>query len=128
MFPRHKYLCMGDSKLDTPENLAAAQSTAGEFLCAGAFTQPLQARFREVREQLKPVAYCSKSDAKRPPEQRDQYQACEVRDKVVGAFDGHPRNTDRYLIPGSIEYLSVSVNAQRSPASSSFVRGAVCWS
>src|SRR5476651_1819547 len=34
MFPRHRYLYLGDSKLDTPENLAAAQSTAGEFLCA----------------------------------------------------------------------------------------------
>jgi hypothetical protein len=48
---------LGDTKLDTPENLAAAQSTAGEFLCAGAFTRPLQARFREVRDRLKPVAY-----------------------------------------------------------------------
>ena len=48
MFPRHRYLYLGDTKLDTPENLAAAQSTAGEFLCAGAFTQPLQARCRQV--------------------------------------------------------------------------------
>ena len=88
MFPKHRFLYMGDSKLDTPENLAAAQQTAGEFLCAGAFTQPLQARFREVRDQLKPVNYCSNADAKRPPEERDQYQACEVRDKVVGVFDG----------------------------------------
>jgi transposase len=88
MFPRHRYLYMGDTKLDTPENLAAAQQTAGEFLCAGAFTQPLQARFRAVRNQLKPVAYCSHADSKRPPEERDQYQACEVSDKIVGAFAG----------------------------------------
>lgn len=88
MFPRHSYLYMGDTKLDTPENLAAAQSTAGEFLCAGAFTQPLQACFREVRHKLKPVDYCSQADAKRPPEERDQYQACEVKDKVVGLFEG----------------------------------------
>src|SRR5437879_3159293 len=66
MFPRHRYLFLGDTKLDTPENLAAAQQTAGAFLCAGAFTQPLQARFRDVRDQLKPVAYCSQADAKRP--------------------------------------------------------------
>jgi transposase len=88
MFPRHRYLYMGDSKLDTPENLAAAQATAGEFLCAGAFTQPLQARFRDVRDQLKPVDYCSQADAKRPPEERDHYRACEVKDQVVGVFQG----------------------------------------
>jgi transposase len=88
LLPRHRFLYLGDTKLDTPENLAAAQCTAGEFLCAGAFTQPLQARFREVRHRLQPVDYCSLADAKRPPEERDQYQACEVRDSVVGTFEG----------------------------------------
>jgi transposase len=88
MFPRHRFLYLGDTKLDTPENLAAAQMTAGTFLCAGAFTQPLQERFREVRDQLKPVDYCSAADAKRPPEERDHYLACEVKDKVVGTFEG----------------------------------------
>jgi transposase len=88
MFPRHRFLYMGDSKLDTPENLAAAQQTAGEFLCAGAFTQPLQARFREVKDQLTPIDYCSQADAKRPLEERDQYRACEVSDQVVGVFEG----------------------------------------
>jgi transposase len=88
MFPRHRFLYLGDTKLDTPENLAAAQQTAGEFLCAGAFTQPLQARFREVKDQLQPVDYCSQADAKKPPEERDHYQACEVPDKVVGVYDG----------------------------------------
>jgi transposase len=86
--PRHRFLYLGDTKLDTPENLAAAQQTAGEFLCAGAFTQTLQARFRAVKDQLKPIDYCSQADAQRPPEERDQYQACEVPDKVVGAFAG----------------------------------------
>lgn len=88
MFPRHQFLYLGDSKLDTPENLAAAQQTAGEFLCAGAFTPALQARFREVKEQLKPVDYCSQADANKPAEDRDHYQACEVPDKVVGVFEG----------------------------------------
>jgi transposase len=88
MFPRHRYLYLGDTKLDTPENLAAAQQTAGEFLCAGAFTQPLQARFLEVRDQLQPVDYHSLADAKRPPDERDHYQACEVKDKVIGLFAG----------------------------------------
>jgi transposase len=88
IFPRHRFLYLGDTKLDTPENLAAAQQTAGTFLCAGAFTQPLQARFREVKDQLKPVAYCSPADAQRPPEERDHYQACEVPAKVVGVLEG----------------------------------------
>ena len=98
MFPRHRYLYLGDTKLDTPENLAAAQQTAGEFLCAGAFTQPLQERFREVRDQLKLVAYCSQADAKRPPEERDQYRACEVKDKVVGLFEGRNVGVNYRLI------------------------------
>ena len=98
VFPRHKFLYLGDTKLDTPENLAAAKMTAGEFLCAGAFTQPLQARFREVRDQLKPVDYCSQADAKRPPEERDKYQACEVSDKVVGIFNGRNVGVNYRLI------------------------------
>lgn len=98
MFPRHRFLYLGDTKLDTPENLAAAQSTAGEFLCAGAFTQPLQARFREVRDQLRPVDYCSQADAQRAPEDRDHYQACEVSDKVVGVFEGRNVGVNYRLI------------------------------
>jgi transposase len=108
MFPQHRFLYMGDSKLDTPENLAAAQSTAGEFLCAGAFTQTLQARFREVRDQLKPVDYCSSADAKRPPEERDQYQGCEVRDKVVGTFEGRKVGVKHRLI-----FVHSSAKAER---------------
>ena len=111
MFPRHRFLYLGDSKLDTPENLAAAQSTAGEFLCAGAFTQPLQARFREVRDQLKPVDYCSQADAKRPPEERDQYQACEVWDKVVGVFEGRNVGVRYRLI-----FVHSSVKAKQQAA------------
>lgn len=42
MFPRTRFLDMGDSKLDTPEKLVAAHCTAGKFLCAAAFTQTLQ--------------------------------------------------------------------------------------
>jgi transposase len=98
MFPRHRYLYLGDTKLDTPENLAGAQATAGEFLCAGAFTQPLQARFRAVQDQLQPVAYCSQADAKRPPAERDHYRACEVKDKVVGLFEGRNVGVNYRLI------------------------------
>jgi transposase len=108
VFPRHRFLYMGDTKLDTPENLAAAQSTAGEFLCAGAFTPSLQARFREVRHQLKPVDYCSLADAKRPPEERDHYQACEVRDRVVGTFAGR-----KVGVPYRLIFVHSSAKAER---------------
>jgi len=108
MFPRSSFLYMGDTKLDTPENLAAAQETAGEFLCAGAFTQPLQKRFREVRDRLKPVDYCSKADSKRPPEKRDQYHGCEVPDSVVGAFEGREVRVKYRLI-----FMHSSVKAKQ---------------
>jgi len=88
IFPKQRFLYLGDTKLDTPENLAAAVSTAGQFLCAGAFTPALQERFRQVRDQLQPVDYCSAADAKRPPEERDQYQAVEITDTVSGQFEG----------------------------------------
>jgi transposase len=108
MFPRTSYLYLGDTKLDTPENLAAAQETAGEFLCAGAFTQPLQARFREVRDRLQPVEYCSQADRKRPLEDRDQYQGCEVPDSVVGLFEGREVRVKYRLI-----FMHSSVKAEQ---------------
>ena len=98
MFPRHRFLYLGDSKLDTPENLAAAQNTAGEFLGAGALTPPLQQQFRDHRDRWKPLEYGSKADAKRPPEDRDQYQAFEVAAKVVGEFDGRRVGVKHRLI------------------------------
>jgi hypothetical protein len=88
LFPRQPFLYLGDSKLDTPENLAAAQETAGQFLCAAAFTQALQTRFLEARQHLKPIDYCSHADEQRPAEERDPYQACEIKDTVVGQFEG----------------------------------------
>jgi transposase len=88
IFPKHRFLYLGDTKLDTPENLVAAKATAGQFLCAGAFTQALQERFRQVRHRLRPVAYCSHADAQRPPAERDQYLGCEVYDEIVGTFAG----------------------------------------
>lgn len=108
MLPRSRFLYLGDSKLDTPENLAAAQETAGEFLGAGAFTQPLQARFREVRHLLKPIEYCSQADSKRPPEERDRYQACEVPDNVTGAFEGRS-----VRVPYRLLFIHSSAKAQQ---------------
>lgn len=111
LFPRHRFLYLGDTKLDTPENLAAATKTAGTFLCAGAFTQPLQERFRQVRGQLQPVDYCSQADAKRLPEERDQYQGCEVADTVVGTFAGR-----KVRVKYRLFFLHSSVKAQQQAA------------
>jgi transposase len=44
------------------------------------------------------VDYCSQADAKRPPEERDQYRACEVPDKVVGTFEGRKVSVKYRLI------------------------------
>jgi len=71
----------------------------------------LQARFREVKDRLKPVDYCSQADAKKPPEERDQYQACEVPDKVIGVFEGRKLGVKYRLI-----FVCSSAKAQRQAA------------
>jgi transposase len=111
MFPTSEFLYMGDSKLDTPENLAAAKSTSGQFLCAGAFTRPLQARYREVRGKLQHIDYCSQADSRRPPEERDQYQACEVEDNVEGTFEGR-----RITVGYRLIFIHSSAKAQKQAA------------
>jgi transposase len=98
LVPRSRFLYCADTKLDTPENLIAAVATGGEFLCAGAFTKPLQARYRQLRAQMKPIAYCPKSHAQRPPEQRDHYQACETTEELTGTFEGRPLRLKYRLI------------------------------
>lgn len=111
IFPKRKFLYMGDSKLDTPENLVTAHMTGGLFLCAAAFSQTLQARFREARSQLKPIDYCSLADSKRPPEKRDQYQACEVKDQVVSTFNGQKVTVKHRLL-----FVHSSAKAERQAA------------
>lgn len=111
MFPKHRFLYLGDSKLDTPENLAAAQSTAGHFLCTGAFTPALQERFRKVRPQLRPLEYCPKTHAQRPPEERDHYQGVEVKDEVTGEFEGRKVKVKYRLL-----FLHSSAKAQQQAA------------
>jgi transposase len=88
LLPTGRFLYTADTKLDTPENLVAASATGGWFLCGGAFTQALQGRFRSVRKQLRPVAYCPPTHAKRPPEERDHYQGFEVGEDLAGEFEG----------------------------------------
>jgi len=66
----NRFLYMGDTKLDTPrETWWPAKAHGGRVsLCAGAFTQPLQERFRQVRgPACGPWTTVSHADAKRPP-------------------------------------------------------------
>jgi transposase len=98
LLPRSRFLYCADTKLDTPENLTAAVATGGQFLCAGAFTKPLQARYRQLRANMKPISYCPKSHAQRPPEQRDHYLACEISDELTGTFNAQSMRTKYRLI------------------------------
>lgn len=77
-----------DCKLDTPENLLTVKAGHGQFLCAGVFSPKLQDEFLKRRDQLQPVDYAPKSQAHLPPEQRDQYLACEMQDTITGEVNG----------------------------------------
>jgi len=83
---RLKYVA--DCKLDTPENLLTVKAGHGQFLCAGVFSPQLQDEFLKRRDQLQPVDYAPKSQARLPPEERDQYQACEMQETISGAVNG----------------------------------------
>ena len=84
ILPKKWELYIADTKLDTPENLLAVAEGNGTFLCGGAFTTALQQRFLKQRKQLRPIDYCPKSQEHLPADQRDQYQAFEVADRVEG--------------------------------------------
>jgi transposase len=88
VLPRRKLLYIADTKLDTPANLLAVAAGGGQFLCGGAFSPQLQQRYLRQRRKLWPVAYYPKSQERLPPEQRDQYKAFEVTDRLSGQVDG----------------------------------------
>jgi hypothetical protein len=52
------------------------------------FSPKLQDEFLKRRDQLQPVDYAPKSQAHLPPEQRDQYLACEMQDTITGEVNG----------------------------------------
>jgi transposase len=83
---RLKYVA--DCKLDTPENLLTVKAGHGQFLCAGVFSPQLQDEFLKRRDQLQPVDYAPKSQARLPPEERDQYLACEMQETINGEVNG----------------------------------------
>lgn len=88
VLPRRKLLYIADTKLDTPANLLAVAAGEGQFLCGGAFSPQLQQRYLRRRRKLRPVDYHPKSQEHLPPEQRDQYKAFELTDRLSGTVDG----------------------------------------
>ena len=86
--PKGKLLYISDTKLDAPKNLLAIAARKGQFLCGGVLLQQLQERYLGLRGELKPVDYYPESQAKRPPDERDQYKAVEVAEHLDGQVDG----------------------------------------
>jgi transposase len=85
LLPKQKLLYIADTKLDTPENLLAVAAGGGRFLCGGAFAPHLKEQFLRQRRKLKKVAYHPKSQERLPPEERDEYRAFEVTERLEKA-------------------------------------------
>jgi transposase len=96
--PRGKLLYISDTKLDAPKNLLAIAARKGQFLCGGALIPQLQERYLGLRDELKPVDYYPDSQAKRPPQERDQYKAVEVPEHLEGQVDGKAVRLDYRMV------------------------------
>jgi transposase len=96
--PKSKLLYVADTKLDAPDNLLAIAARKGQFLCGGVFSPLLQERYLKLRGQLHQVDYFPQSQAKRPPEKRDQYKAVEVSEHIEGMVAGRRVQLDYRLI------------------------------
>jgi transposase len=96
--PRGKLLYISDTKLDAPKNLLAIAARKGQFLCGGALILQLQERYLGLRGELKPVDYSPESQAKRPPDERDQYKAVEVAEHLDGQVDGKAVRLDYRMV------------------------------
>lgn len=88
LLPTSQLLYIADTKLDTEENLWEIVDAKGKFLCGGAFNVGLQQRFLKHYKDLKPVKYWPKSQEKLPPEERDQYQAFELKEQLERTVAG----------------------------------------
>lgn len=88
VLPKTKLLYIADTKLDTTENLLGVAAADGKFLCGGAFNADLQERYLRNRRKLQKVNYYPKSQEKRPPQERDQYKAFELTDRLQGEVAG----------------------------------------
>jgi transposase len=90
LLPKGDLLYLADSKLDSKENLLAVVAGKGKFLGGAAFTEARQQLYLSVRDRLKPLDYCPRSQAERPVEKRDKYQGVEVHRELRGIVDGRP--------------------------------------
>lgn len=98
ILPTSALLYIADTKLDTEENLWEIVNAKGKFLCGGAFNVGLQKRFLKNIKELKPVKYWPKSQEKLPPEERDQYKAFELTDRLERTVDGKKQKHDYRII------------------------------
>jgi transposase len=96
--PKGRLLYIADTKLDASENLLAIAARKGQFLCGGALSPQLQDRYLKLRDQLHKVNYFPQSQAKLPPERRDQYKAVEVPEHLEGMVNGKNVRLDYRLI------------------------------
>jgi transposase len=96
--PKSRLIYIADTKLDAPDNLLAIAAHKGQFLCGGAFSPQLQERYLKLRDQLHQVDYFPQSQAKRPPEKRDQYKAAEVTEHIEGKVDNRVVRLDYRMI------------------------------
>jgi transposase len=98
ILPTSKLLYIADSKADSAENLWAVHDAHGNFLCGGAFSPELQRRFVKHRRELKPLVYFPKSQAAIPPEERDQYQAFELKESLIRTVAGKKQKLEYRLL------------------------------
>jgi transposase len=96
--PKGNLLYISDTKLDAPKNLLAIAARKGQFLCGGVLLPQLQERYLGLRGELKPVDYYPESQAKRPPDERDQYKAVEVAEHLGGQVDGKAVRLDSRMV------------------------------
>lgn len=88
LLPKGDLLYLGDSKLDSQENLLAIVAGQGKFVSGGTFSEAMQNLYRSVRNRLEPLDYYPQSQAKLPSEKRDKYQGVEVRQELRGLVEG----------------------------------------
>jgi transposase len=88
LLPKGDLLYLGDSKLDSQENLLAIVAGQGKFVSGGTFSEAMQKLYLSVRNRLEPLDYCPQSQAQLPLEKRDKYQGVEVRQELRGLVEG----------------------------------------
>jgi hypothetical protein len=88
VLPTSRFLLITDSKGGSDDNLLRVQAEGCEFLCIGAFTPALQQRYLKLRHQMHRIDYYPKSQEHLPPQDRDQYTAHEVAQRLQGEVDG----------------------------------------